>query len=105
MEGFDQIKPGELPALAKVCNEANDGNLEETLEDLECIDRLLTASKSRSLMLRKNGPKYIHMIDMIVHKRLNDGTRLQWNPLSQKMVYVKPVEGPVEIDFSHRKKK
>jgi len=105
MDGFDQILPDEFVVLAKVCNKENEGDLEATLDDITCIDRLLTMSKSRSLMVRKRSPKFHQMIDMVIHKRLNNGTELVFNSATQKMVYIPKGYGSKEIDFSHRKKK
>lgn len=50
LEGFPNISAKELVLLTKVCQEHNDGDLEQTLRQVEFIDRALGFLRSRALL-------------------------------------------------------
>lgn len=102
---FEEIRPDELVALTKVCNIENNGNLEDTLDDVEMIDKMLVAMKARSLLTRKRYGLY-QAFESIQHHHMT-GKRMAFSDARRKNVEMddSTSASEVPIDFSHRKKK
>jgi hypothetical protein len=65
---FTNINIKELALLAPIVKEHNQGNLEETLKDLEFIDNCFSLMKTDSLRMRRS-PRLRDSIHALVHYR------------------------------------
>ncbi len=79
---FKQIATRELHCLFRTCYDANDGDKQKTVDDLELIDRSLRIMKSRC-MLMKRSPTIKQQIDALLHASVT-GKQPIWDGRSRK---------------------
>ena len=84
---FQVIKPNEFVILAKVMHEDED-DLEEILEDINLIDRMLIFQQSRTLLMKRS-PKLHQQLDALIHCRVT-GQQAHWDSRKREFNFSKP---------------